>query len=168
MLMKKLSKATISLAIILSVILFFIGLFIYGPFTVLMLPHVNRVKYQADVEGFFKNTLLFSCTLALIPVVTILIWRFGPVISKGKRMLTALIIVFAILISVLARRGMIKSEANGLPGTNTGKFSSDGPETGTVVSLIPMKILYFDLFAFTGLLAGSIIAYYTLRSAKNS
>jgi len=163
--MKKVSRTGIIIAIILSVIFLMAGFIFYGPFYVKMLPKVAGVKYLVSEPGHsFRNVVLFAWTLGLIPIISFLIWKYGQVTGAGKRMLTILIIILNIFLPVMARRQMIKAEAQLM--ANMAQISKDDTNTPAIESLIPMEHLHFEIYAFAGLLAGSVIAFYTVRSGK--
>ena len=129
------------------------------------LPIVGDVKYQADtMTAPFRQSLLFALTLALIPISSILIWRFAPVLAAQKKILTIGIILIAIILSVATRREMIKYQARHLQPTTILDYSdATNPQPKTIESLIPISTLNFELFALAGLLTGSIISFFTLR-----
>ena len=164
----KLSKQAVIIAIILSVALFFIGLYTWGNFFDLILPIVGNVKYlSTSMTGQFRYSMLFGLTLALIPIATILIWRFAPVFKKQRRVLTVCIIILALTVAVFARREIIKSKATNLQPTTILDYSDpSNPQPKTIESGIPIETLNFELFALAGLIVGSLIAFFSLRQNK--
>lgn len=161
----KLSAKTINLTIILSLILLIVGLYSWNYLFIATLPIVGDVKYQADtMTASFSQSLVFALTLALIPISAILIWRFAPVFSTQKKILTIGIILIAIILSIATRREMIKHHARHLQATTILDYSDPiNPQSNTIESLIPISILNFGSFALAGLISGSIISFFLLQ-----
>jgi hypothetical protein len=114
----KLSTSTIIIAIILSIALLFAGQYSWGSIFIALLPIVGDVKYfETSLAGQFINSLLFSLTLALIPIATILIWKSAPILKTQRKILTVFIIVIAVTFSVIARREMIRYQVRHLKPT---------------------------------------------------
>ena len=155
----------IIIAIVSSIALFVVGLSTWNSFFTLMLPIVGDTRYLATSLGTsFRNYILFSLTLALIPIATILIWKYGPVINTQRKFLTVCIILIAMTTSALIRHEMIKSKARNLQPTTVIDYSDPGnPVPKTIESGIPVDTLYFELFILVGLIAGSIISFLTLK-----
>lgn len=161
----KLSKQAILTAILLAVVLFVIGYFTWYKFFELVLPDIGNVNYiTTSFTEAFRNSLLFGLTLALIPIATILIWKFAPVITPDKRIFTVCIIIFAMIVSVYGRRKMIVTEAKNLQTMTVLDYTNPSfPESRTIESRIPVSMLYFELFALGGLIAGSVFAFFAMR-----
>ncbi len=161
----KLSKQTIIIALILSVVLFFVGMYTWNSLFMLILPIVGNIKYvNSSLNGPFLISMLFSLTLALIPFATIIIWRFAPVFKTQRKILTVCIIFLSIIVSVLVRREMIKSKARNLQPTTVLDYSDPAnPISKSIYMDIPISSLKFEYYALVGLIAGSIIAYLLLK-----
>lgn len=164
----KLSKQSIVIAILLSAALFFTGRYVWSNYYDLLLPVVGNVKYvSTSITGEYRNLNLFGLTLALIPVAAMLIWRFAPVISIHRRMLTVCIIMLSITVSVFARREIIRTKATNIQSaTKPGNTGTSDPQLSNSQAGIPFESLKFEQFAFAGLIAGSLIAFYSLRQKK--
>jgi hypothetical protein len=162
------SKQAVIIAIILSAGLFFIGLYTWGKFFDLILPIVGNVKYlSTSMTWQFKYSKLFGLTLALIPIATILIWRFAPIFNKQRRILTVCIIILALTVAVFSWREIIKAKATNLQPTTILDYSDpSNPQPKTFESGIPIESLNFELFALGGLIVGSLIAFFSLRQNK--
>jgi hypothetical protein len=159
------SMRIIIFAIVSSIILFVVGLSTWSSFFTLMLPIVGDTKYfDTSFDTPFRNSMLFSLTLALIPIATILIWRYGPVINTQRKFLTVCIILIAMATSALVRHEMIKSKARNLQPITILDYSDPAnPTHKTIESGIPVDTLNFELFVLAGLITGSIISFLTLR-----
>ena len=161
----KLSTKRIIYTIILSIVLFFVGQYSWGNIFVALLPIVGDVKYfETSLSGQFTNSLLFSLTLALIPIVTILIWKFAPIFKTQRKILSVCIIVIAVTVALLARREMIKYQARHLQPTTILDYSDpSNPQPKTIETGIPVSTLKFEIFALVGLVTGGVISFFTLR-----
>lgn len=159
------SIKTILIAIILSVILFIIGVESWGSIFTLLLPIVGDVKYAStDLGSMIQGSLLFSLALALIPIVTVLIWKFASVETRQKKALTVLIILVTITSFVVIRREMIKYQARHIQPTTVLDYSDPAnPQPKAIEVHIPVSTLNFELYALAGLVAGSLISFFTLR-----
>jgi hypothetical protein len=162
--MKPSIKTTI-ITIILSVTLFIVGFYTWNSFFMLTLPIVGDVKYfETNLGSGFRNSLLFSLTLALIPIATVLIWKIAPVLVTQKKFLTIGIILLVMTLFVVTRREMIKYQARHLQPMNVLDYSDPAnPQPKTIESGIPVSTLNFEMFALAGLVTGSIISYFSLR-----
>jgi hypothetical protein len=161
----KLSAKTIIITIILSVILLIVGFYSWNYLFMVTLPFVGDVKYQADsLTAPFRQSVVFALTLALIPISAMLIWRYAPIFTTPKKILTVVIIVIAMTLSVVARREMIKYQARHLQPTTVLDYSdATNPQPKTIESIIPISTVNFELFAFAGLVTGCIISFFSLR-----
>jgi hypothetical protein len=152
-------------AIILSALLFFIGIYTWGNLLELVLPVVGNVKYhETSLTGHYRDSMTLGLILALIPITTILIWKFAPVFTTSKRFFTVCIILLAMITSVLIRREMIKSQARNLQATAVLDYSDPAnPQPKAIETGIPLSTLNFELFALYGLIGGSTISFFSLR-----
>jgi hypothetical protein len=164
----RLSKPTIFIAIILSISLFIVGYLTTDSVYELLLPVVGEVSYyETSIVRPFWSSVSFAVILALIPIFLIAIWKVAPVITPAKRALTVAIVVACLALSVFARREMIKSRATTLQRFAGGEYTDQGKLQPAIYLMgIPADTLRFELFAFAGLLAGSIIAIFSLRETN--
>ena len=161
----KLSTRIVVVAVILSVALFVIGTYSWGDIFTALLPRIGNTGYlDTNLTGRFSSSTLFGLTLALIPIVTIVIWRFAPVVNAQRRILTVCIIVLAIIASVQIRREMIKLQARDMQSTIVLDYSDPvQPRPQAITNGIPVSNLKFEVFALAGLLAGAIISFFSVR-----
>jgi hypothetical protein len=151
----RVSKSTLLFLLFFSLSLLWAGFFNHGRFIVWALPKVTGLKYQSThVGGQFLNALLFGLTFALIPMASFVIWKYGPVISALRRVLTIAIIVLSVFLGLYARQQWVKSHA-----VNTAE------PTG-VDSFINMDQLHFENYMFCGLTIGSVLSFFLLRQTK--
>jgi hypothetical protein len=157
----KSAKITIIITIILSIILFFIGLYTYDSFITLTLPSIENVQYIAtDIADAFKQPLYFGLTLALFPIVITFLWRVTPILTINKKLLTICILLVFMILFIIVRREMIKSQTSHLL-----------PVTLNVEKLkvaYPLSSINFELFAISGLITGSFVSFFSLRQKSKS
>jgi hypothetical protein len=161
----KLSKQTIVIAIILSIVLFAAGICIWDKLYMLILPKIGNVKYfETSMTGQYIIFFLPCLALALIPIAAILVWRYAPVFSMQRKLLSVGIITGVMIISVLARREMISYKARQLELSALVDLPNP---SGPVQIGIATSELRFEQYILGGLIAGSIISFFVLRE-KNS
>ena len=161
------SFKTIIVTVLISVTLLFVGFFSWDKIFDLLLPNVEEVKYlSTSFTESFRQILVFSLTLALIPISSILIWRFAPIISIKKKILTIVIIFVSIVFFIERRREMIKYYAMHLEPTSVIDHfdTSDNPQFKKTENRIPVSTLIFEWYAFAGLITGSFISIVSLRA----
>lgn len=161
----KLSTPTIIIAIILSIALFCTGQYLWGNIFIALLPIVGGVKYfEASLAGQFINSLFFSLTIALIPIATILIWKCAPIVKTQRKVLTVFIIVIAVTVSIIVRREMIRYQARQLQSWTVLDYTDpSNPQPKAIECGIPVSKIYFEVYAFAGLVIGSVISFLSLR-----
>jgi hypothetical protein len=164
----RLSRQTIILTVFLAVVLFFIGMYTWNLWLVLILPKFADVIYLSSGFGNpFINSLLFSITLALIPVTTVLIFRYSPIYVTWRKILAVCVIIILMTASVLTRREMIISRAKSLQPTRVLDYSDPPkPHRKTIEYGIPLSTLKFELFAFAGLVVGGCVSFLFLSQPK--
>ena len=166
-LLMRFSFKTIIVTVLISVTLLFVGFFSWDKIFDLLLPNVEEVKYlSTSFTESFRQILVFSLTLALIPISSILIWRFAPIISIKKKILTIVIIFVSIVFFIAIRREMIKYYARHLEPTSVIDHfdTSDNPQFKKTENRIPVSTLIFEWYAFAGLITGSFISIVSLRA----
>lgn len=164
----KLSIRTIIIAIIVSFALFIFGHYIWGDLFIALLPVVGNVNYiDNSLTGQFIDTIWFSLTLALIPMATILVWRFAPVFKRARKFLTVFFIIITMTVSLLIRREMIRNEAKQLPPTAVLDYiNPDKQQSTEIIRGIPVSTFHFERYALAGLITGSVIAFAVLRQKR--
>lgn len=151
----KSSARIVFIAIMASIALFIIGLYCWGDIFEILLPDVGNAKYVADnFTDTFKNSIYFGLILASIPIMTILVWKFAPILNTKRKILTVFVIVFTLLTSILMRSKMVEFQAKSL-------------QPIVFENHIPLSTLKFELFALAGVLFGTAVSFYTLREKAN-
>jgi uncharacterized protein (DUF2225 family) len=157
---------SIVIGMILSVIFFFAGIFSYEFFFERTLPIIGNVKYlDNSMTGQFKKLLAYSLTLGLIPLSTVLIWKFAPVYLIKRKILTVIIISSCIFLAGLFRYEKIKSRAKEMDELQRGINAR--PEN-KIEFHIPIDEVNIESYMFSGLLLGSLISYFSLKQKKNN
>ena len=161
----KLSRQTIRVAVILSILLFIVGLYTWGNIFVALLPIVGAVKYlDAGLSSQYINMLLFCLTLALIPIATILVWKLASIVKTNKKILTVCLIFAGITVSVLLRREMIKYQARHIQPMTVLDYSDPrNPHLKALDIGIPVSTINFEGYALAGLVAGAVISFFAFR-----
>lgn len=150
----KSTKSTILITIIISIVLFFAGLFSYGSFISFTLPKTTNIIFvTTDFKDSFKQPLYFGLTLALIPLAALFLWRMGSISAINKKILSIGILLVCMILFMVARREMIIFQANHLTTSSAERFKIP----------MPFASIKFELFALAGLLAGGIISFFALR-----
>jgi len=100
--------------IYLPVIIISILLFIGGEITFVRLfgffePKIPGILFEiTEQDRIVKTSVLFSLTLALVPVLVALTWRLAPGISINKKIASVLIIFIFIGAAILVRHREVK------------------------------------------------------------
>jgi len=90
--------------ILLSIALFVLGQYMYGPVFEFFEANVDRVKFLiTDQGGLFRSSLLFSLVLALIPVFIVLVWKTGHIVSVKGKVIVCLVVLAFISLGILIR-----------------------------------------------------------------
>jgi len=163
-----LSKQAIIIASILSIVLFIAGFYTWSSFFLLMLPIVNDVKYlDTDLSMPLWDSLVFGLTLALIPAATVLVWKLAPIFNNQRKVLTACIIVLTMMVFVIIRREVVKSQLRNLKPSTTIDYSNPAsPVQKSIELLFPIVDLNFEYFVLIGLISGSTISLFALKEKK--
>ncbi len=150
-------KTTILLTIAFSVALFVLGIFIYGQYPELLLPKVNGGFYQVtEITGSFKATFMFSLILSLTPLSLYLVWRFSPIISYNKKLLSVGIVLACMALAIIGHQQMIKSY-----------FISLLNRVDNISVSYPLNEVHFDYYLFLGLCVGCCISFFSLRQKSS-
>jgi hypothetical protein len=147
------SKTTKSILILLSIVLFVVGIIIFSDFVSWFLIKGEGIKYiTSGMADQFKYTLLFSLVVAAIPLVPFLLHlktKKSILISTG--LLTAFIITV-----IMIKRFLLLSDINKF------HFEIPGEKIETHLSLSNSLPIYYMLAA---LLAG-VLVLSILKSQK--
>jgi hypothetical protein len=74
-------------AIIISIALFILGQLFFVRLFEFLEPKITGILFEiTERDRALKTSLLFSLTLALIPIVLVLIWRLASITSVNKKL----------------------------------------------------------------------------------
>ncbi|MES2772701.1 MAG: hypothetical protein V4722_00860 [Bacteroidota bacterium] len=157
--MKK-PSATIISTILLSVILFFFSLFAAGNFYDLIIPASEGLRYQvSDFGDQFRGKLILSAILALAPILVFLTWKFTPIIATSKRFATVFVEIISVILAILLRQQMIKSNFKELT-ENLNTMNNN------VEVRFSFNQLHFEYYILAGLCAGCILSFFLFRQKQ--
>ena len=160
---KKLNRSiTIFFWTLLSSIAFFaIGQLLFDRAFKFFEPQVDGILFQiTEHSATVKTSVLFSLTLALIPVLTVFTWRLAHIISLNKKIASALVILIFIVTGIFVRHQEVKIYFTTVvkPAVLTnGKTSMTYP-------IDPVNFVYY---IFSGLSVGCIISYILFRKKRS-
>lgn len=150
-----------SIAILLLAVSFFaLGMYIYTPLFMFFEPRVDGISVQVtDFGGILRTSVLFSLTLALIPVLISVTWSLGAIVSFTRRFATVLIVLAFISLAIFIRHQSVRSYLTGAANT-----LSPGSSTPLSYPLDPVNFVYY---MFAGLCIGCLVAYFIYRARKS-
>jgi hypothetical protein len=145
--------------LLLSIILFVAGIFIYEPLFMFFEPNVEGVKLQVVQMGILAGSmLLFSLVLALIPVLLFWTWKLGAIVSFTGRALTVLIVLAFIAIGIWIRHVSVRSYFT--------QLAKDMHLTAASPLAYPVDPVNFVIYIAVGLCAGCLVAYFSFRQKR--
>lgn len=101
---------TIIALLAISILLFLIGQIAFTSFFQFAEPNVAGISFQVtDGGGVIKTSLIFSCTLLLIPILVYLLWRVTPINSSRRRIASLLIVLLFISLGIFVRHQEVKT-----------------------------------------------------------
>ena len=152
-------RKAIIISIILSIVLLIVGFYWYGDILDWSLPRIKGVTYNADSfgEAFFDN-VGFAVILALVPLTTVLCWKYYPISSKRNQMLSAALIVACVGGVAVIKIIMFRMQAN--------LYLNNFYSSTQLKVVIPMKEATFVRYMIFGLIAGCVINYFLLKDRK--
>jgi len=143
--------------LLISIVLFVLGLFTFTPLFEFFEPHVEGILLQVTELGQgFRTSILFSLLLALIPFALLFIWRRAPILSLTRKIASIVTIVAFIAIAICIRHQAVKTyftlavKKTIFPG-------------GNQVMVYPIDPINFVYYMFVGLCIGCIFSYFLYR-----
>lgn len=146
------------LTILVSVVLFFTGIYFYERFFEWTLPNVDGLRFQqTTLGGNFKDMLAFSFSFAFIPISAFLTWKFAPIIGTKGKLVNVLILLGSVLLGALLRKKWLSVQSDiYLKEIREGfgdKFNY----------LTPIENFNVTNYMLLGLVIGTAISYFALR-----
>lgn len=156
-----LSKTTIILTTILFIAFFLLGMLSYSSFFFLTLPRIEGVVYHANsVTGGFTMPLIYSLTLAAIPIATILLWKRAKIHSATKRILVPMVFFICIVIAIWLRQYNLTTEIKKSAEITQSLNEQTKDNIKTTISLDNLDI---EKYMLLGLFAGIVVVYFSMR-----
>ena len=154
------SGKTIILAVILSILLFFAGLFLYSIIVELLLSETDRVFYQdVEAKGLFGSSFMFSFLLALMPIFILCIWNLCRVNKKSDRISIASIVIVFTFLAVFIRQQILAAYIKRLSHITETNLDD-------IKISYPLNRLNFESYMLAGLCTGCVLAYMLYRRTK--
>ncbi|MFT3681026.1 MAG: hypothetical protein QM791_12180 [Ferruginibacter sp.] len=154
------SKITIILIVLISIVLFVLGLFLFGNIYEILLPKPDNGFYQETASGGqFKRSLIFAVVFGLTPIFIWATWRLAPITLKLQKNYTILTVIVCILLAVVLRQQLLKLYFSRF--TNNINSTTANLHVG-----YPIDKVYFEYYMFGGLIMGCLISYLLFRQRK--
>lgn len=156
--MNKVSIRALLITLLISLMLFAVGIYSYPTFLSFMIPALPGAIYHVTrFETSFEQANLFAIVCASVPFACYCIWTVLPNLTRSKKILSVVLIVITMLTTVLIRRYFLLRELSGLTGAN------QGLKIKTSISTT-FENLNFEYWLTVGLLAGSVLCYLFFRN----
>ena len=140
-----------------AIVLFVLGQLVSTDFFQFLEPNVHGVLFQiTELKGNIKTSLLFSLTLAFIPILLLLTWRLSSINLLSKKIGSGLTTLIFILIAIWIHRQAVKSYF-----TRIDKNLISVEDNKNVI--YPIDPAPFVYYMFAGLLFGCIASYFLFR-----
>ena len=146
---------------VLSIFLFFMGIYTHDYFIKHSLPVFENVHYtRQSIRTFIEKPFIYSITLGLIPLSIVVIWKMARVFDAKKRILVAAIIVGCVLLAGIYRYERIRARAQEISERQTIVNQAEHKEEEFSIPLADVNI---EKYMLAGLVAGWVIAYFAAR-----
>ncbi len=133
--------------------LFALGQFLFVKAFIFFEPHIDGVLFKiTEHNGILKTSILFSLSLALIPILIVLSWRLAHIASVNKQIASALMILIFIAIGIFARHQQVKIYFTTV--VKPALLTKD--RTSIIYPIDPVNFVYY---IFTGLFIGCVFSY---------
>jgi hypothetical protein len=144
-----------------SIALFAIGQILFVTAFKFFEPQVDGILFQiTEHSAAVKTSVLFSSTLALIPVLMVLTWRLAHIIELNKKIASALVILIFIVTGIFARHQEVKIYFTTVvkPAVLT---------NGRTSMTYPIDPVNFVYYIFSGLCIGCIVSYILFKKKRS-
>jgi len=155
----KSSKKEVILAGLIAIAFFILGQLLWSNLFKFFEPKIKGIEFRIIESNSktIKTSLLVSLTLALIPILTVLIWRLGSIISSTRRIAVSLTILAFIAIGIMIRHAAVRAYF-----TRIANNINPSKEKDVIYPLDPD----FGYYMFAGLCIGFIVSYLLFRQKK--
>lgn len=123
-------------------------------------PQVDGIFFQiTEHRRILKTSILFSLSVALVPVFIVLTWKPAHITSINKKIASALMILIFIAIGIFARHQQVKIYFTTVikPALLT------NGKTSVTYPIDPVNFVYY---IFSGLFIGCIVSYISFKKKK--
>ena len=144
---------------LLSIAFFIIARAVFARLFGFFEPRVDGIIFQIRELDGWSTSMLFSCLLALVPVLVVLMWRLAPVVSLAGRVASVLTILIFIIAGILVRHQMV---AHYFISVVRPFFLSKGRLNVTY----PIDPVNFVYYMFGGLCIGWTVSFLLYRQWK--
>ena len=125
-------------------------------------PSVDGIVFQIiEHNEVLKTSILFSLTVALMPLLVVLTWRHAHIISIDKKVASALIILIFVTIGIFARQQQVKIYF--IKVVKPALLTSDKPSI-----TYPIDPVVFVYYIFACLFIGCFVSYILFRKKHHN
>jgi len=153
-------KTLYSWTFIVSIALFALGQLLFVKAFNFFEPQVDGILFQiTEHSATLKTSVLFSLSIALIPILIVLTWRIGHIISLNKKIGSALLSLIFIGLGIFARHQEVKIYFTTVikPALLT---------NGRTSVSYPIDPVNFVYYIFAGLFIGCVVSYIFFKKRK--
>jgi len=138
-----------------TLILFITGFYLYDSFLELVLPTSNNMRVaHGSLIGIFKHQLYFSVIIGLLPIAFYLVWKFANIITLKKKILSATIVLMAIVFAIIINQYLILRVSSYMVSDK-------------IQNIILFENMRYSEFMFAGLVIGSVISWFIFWKPKD-
>jgi len=155
----KYSKAVLTQTALISIALFIAGKLAFEKIFKFFEPKVAGIIFHVtEVDQKFDRALLFACTLALVPVFILLLWRGTPIVLINKKWMSVLVVLVLMVVAIWIRQNSVQSYYTNLRKNPMVNFSNDNQ--------YPTDPVNFVYYMFLGLCIGCMLSYLLFRPKR--
>ena len=146
------SPTNIIVLFFICAIFFFLGFFSYTKFYGIVLPGVDGIRYNMELDAIGSNQDMFATVFAFSPLLLFITWHLIPLHSTDKKTTTVFIVLLCMIGATYIRYKMLVSHFNEMVESQTNKYSSLGIS-------FPFQDLNYEFYLLAGLIVGCTISY---------
>ena len=155
------SKQIIILTLLFSIALFVFGQFAFVAFFEFFEPRFDLIVFKViERQTGIRTSILFSITLSLTPILTVLTWRIAPIVSKNKRIASAFIILCFVMAAIWIRHQEVKSYFTWVIKNNLLFIKDNKPVS------YPIDPANFVYYMAVGIIIGCIVSGLSFREKR--
>ena len=155
------SKTIYIWTFVVSIALFALGQLLFARAFNFFEPHVDGILFQiTEHSSVLKTSILFSLSVALIPILIVMTWQLAHIISVNKKIASALMILIFIAIGIFARHQEVKIYFT----TVVKPALLTNGRTSIAYPIDPVNFVYY---IFSGLFIGCIVSCILFKKKKS-